>query len=357
MKKKFFIFFLVPLITIFLQGNSFGQSKGLIKVRMGLGSQTVNPIFVNYVAAIGLGYFEKEGLDFEIIPVGDSAKLLSSVSSGATELAVGIPPQLLRAAANGELKVKSFYNYLPGWKYEMMVVPNSPIKRVKDLKGKILGIETFGGSPALIASQILAREGIDPEKEVQWVAVGAGTTAALALNRKQIDAYITFDTQGGQIDLLGFKFKHLELPRPPELEETGALYIVARENYFKEAPQVIIGVGRAVTKGTIFTIANLKAAICIFFKLHPEAVPEGKPMEKAIADVMQAMMRRVEILKKIYPDKPWGWNTEKAWRNESAFYKIKVANYSQFFTNEYLGKINEFDQKEVIKEAQNYRCN
>lgn len=357
MKKTAWGLMLVLAVLWGLPGSGVAQSKGLTKIRMALGQQTVNAIFVNYIAAQGLGYFAKEGIDFEIIPVGDSAKLLSSVTSGSTELAVGIPVQMLRAAANGELKVKSFMNYLPGWKYEMMVPSDSPVKGVRDLKGKVVGIETFGGTSGMMANRILSRAGIDPQKEVKWVAVGAGAPAALALNRKQIDAYVTFDTQGGQIDLLGFKFRHLELPPPPELEETGALYIVAREDYLKKNPQVAIGVGRAVAKGTVFTIANLKAAICIFFKQHAEAVPEGKPIEKATADVMQAMMRRVEILKKIYPDKPWGWHTEKAWANEASFFDIKVSSDTQFFTNEYLGKINEFDERDVIKEAQNYRCN
>ncbi len=263
---------------------------------------------------------------------------------------------MLRAASKGELKVKAFYNYPPGWKYEMMVPPDSPIKTIQDLKGKVLGIETFGGSSRLIAKELLSRAGIDPEKDVKWAAVGAGTPAALALKRKQIDAYITFDTQSGQIDILDFKFQTLKMPPLPELEEIGALYIVARDEYLQKVPDVITGVGRGVAKGTLFTITNPQAAICIYFKRHPEAVPEGKSLDRAISDVKVAMMRRIENLKKIEPGNPWGLNTEKAWKNESAFYKIKVDNYTQFFTNEFLSKINDFNEKEVIEDAQNYQC-
>src|SRR5207253_2206747 len=70
------------------------------------------------------------------------------------------------------------------------------IKTVADLKGKKVGVPTVMGSPPhLYASRMLAVNGLDPKKDVQWV-VFPPETAELALEQGRIDAVASAEPIG-----------------------------------------------------------------------------------------------------------------------------------------------------------------
>ena len=63
--------------------------------------------------------------------------------------------------------------------------------------------------------------GIDPNKDVSWLAVGEGSTAGVALTRGDIDALGYFDSGFGTIENAGIKLRYL--PRPSKVPMIGGL--------------------------------------------------------------------------------------------------------------------------------------
>ena len=74
-----------------------------------------------------------------------------------------------------------FYQYTYPYKWDIAVKPGSPIKSYADLKGKKIGVSDFGGTEYPVTKNVLKALGLDPEKDVNWVSVGNGTPAGVAL--------------------------------------------------------------------------------------------------------------------------------------------------------------------------------
>ncbi|MEJ0071881.1 MAG: ABC transporter substrate-binding protein [Pseudomonadota bacterium] len=75
--------------------------------------------------------------------------------------------------------------------WAVVALEDGPIKTMADLKGKTIGVYSLasGGVPFLRA--YLRANGIDPEKDVQMIAVGAGAPGArLAADRQDVGAAV-----------------------------------------------------------------------------------------------------------------------------------------------------------------------
>jgi NitT/TauT family transport system substrate-binding protein len=129
------------------------------------------------------GFWREEGLDVETIlirgAVGMQALLGGSVdytsASGST----------IAAAVRG-LPVKLVFVSSAKPQFDLMAQP--AIKSVQDLKGKIVGISSRGGSNDLITQMILQKNGLFPNKDVTLIIVGGQEESALALRAGRVAA-------------------------------------------------------------------------------------------------------------------------------------------------------------------------
>ena len=62
------------------------------------------------------------------------------------------------------------------------------IQSAKDLKGKLVGIPSIGSLGYKITVKVLREVGVDPDKDVRFIAVGGDQTRTQQLRAKQIDA-------------------------------------------------------------------------------------------------------------------------------------------------------------------------
>jgi len=329
------------------------------RVRLAMGTPNVQPLAVNLAVGVELGYFREEGIDWSLVPIGQSALLVNAISQRQTEMAVIVTGFLLPLAAKGEAPaVRAFYNYTPGFKYGFLVKADSPIKEISQLRGKKLGIPSFGVGAGSLVRPMLKEHGLEMDKDVTVLAVGLGATVGVALNRGDIDAYLAGDTDLGQIEVQGFPVRQIPFKVPPALEGTGAFYLGAREDYLKANPQIAIGVGRAVAKGTVFALNNLEAATRIFFKIYPEAMPKGKAADVASQDIAKLVGARAKNwVRPNQPPKSWGQNLAKDWEADVKFLGLegKVPNVERYFTNEFIAKINDFDDAKIAEQARTYK--
>ena len=84
---------------------------------------------------------------------------------------------------------------------------------------------------------------------MQWIAVGAGASAGVALQRGVIDALAYFDTGFGQIEAADIPLRML--PRPKDVPLIGGLYLSAMAD-IKANRKICVGFARGVCKSSEF---------------------------------------------------------------------------------------------------------
>jgi NitT/TauT family transport system substrate-binding protein len=311
--------------------------------------------------AKGAGYMEEECVDFNYLDTGGTTNAMRLVETGEIQFGVALPSVMLTATAkanNYDLPLVAIYNYTPGWKYRAIVVPESPIKNIKDLKGKTIGVARMGLSTVPITRSLLSDNGIDPDKDVKWVAVGIGATLIQALKSRVIDAFVGWDTNFGQLDIVGYKYREIPFEAAKGFEFVGATGGLTHRNYLAKRPDIIARVGRAIAKATVFCQANPRAAADIYLKTYPAQIPKGMSYEKALDAVVAEFKLRIELYS--HPNLKLGEWSEAGWKNELSMAEIKSVDLSKLdvtklFTNKFVSAYNDFDREMIVRRAKAWK--
>ena len=329
-------------------------SQGLRKIRMGFGIKSISPIVINVLIGEGLGYYREEGLTFQAMPLGANASVQIAVDKGDVEFGVGTPSFQLPLYAKGELPpIVNFYEYTYPYKWDVTVKPDSPIESYGDLRGKKIGVSDMGTTDYPVTRAVLQNLGIDPDKDVSWVAVGAGVSAGVALQRGVIDALAYFDTGFGQIEGAGLQMRFL--PRPQNIPLIGGLFISARADFIQANRKLCVGIARATAKASEFLLANPAAGAKVFLNLYPETAPRGFSPPDAIKSVLYSINRRVPLYRPPYPDTKMGYIREDELKRDGKFLGLDIKDVKPLIDNSLIDEINDFDHRKVIDEAKVFR--
>lgn len=343
------IFYIILLMSL----TSISSAENLEKIKFGYAQKSISPIIINFLIPKYLGYYKEEGLDVEFLTLGANATVMASLDQNRIDFGVGVPSFQLPIVAKGEkLPAINFYEYTYPFKWAVAVKPDSSIKSLLDLKGKTIGVSAFGVTDFPVGKALLKLSNLDPEKDVKWLAVGAGTKAGQAVERNDVSALIYFDTGFGQIEASGIKLRYL--PLPDSVPKVGGLYISATEETLQKRQKVAIGFARSVAKASHFIQANPRAAAYMFIKLYPEAAPRGKTLTQQIDAISISINKRMPLYS--HYDKnisDLGRIKKSEWEDEVEFYglKEKVKDVSKLFTNNLISEINNFDRQKIINSA------
>lgn len=122
--------------------------------------------------------FPKHGLNADVRSIGNSAATTAALISGQAQvIQVGGSDAVSAKVAGADVVVLAVP--IPTYSY-VLEVP-AGIKTPADLKGKKIGVDSFGSPPDIAARVGLRREGLDPDKDVSIVAVGDVPTRTAAL--------------------------------------------------------------------------------------------------------------------------------------------------------------------------------
>jgi len=341
-------------MTAALAAPSLVRAQELRKVRMGFGIKSVNPIVINVLIGEGLGYNREEGFTLIPRPLGANANVHIGLDKGDLEFGVGTPSFQLPLYAKGELPpIVNFYEYTYPYKWDVAVKPDSGLQRYEDLKGKKIGVSDLGTTDYPVTRSVLKNLGIDPDKDAQWIAVGQGVSAGVALQRGVIDALAYFDTGFGQIEAAGIGMRML--PRPNDIPLIGGLFLSARSDFLKANRKLAVGYARAVAKSSEFLLANPEAGAKVFLDLFPETAPRGASQEEGVKSVLFAARRRIPLYRPPYPDTKMGFIREKEFLDDAKFMNLAIADVKPLITNELIDEINDFDRAKIMADAKAYK--
>jgi NitT/TauT family transport system substrate-binding protein len=132
-----------------------------------------------------VGFFKQNGIDAKLVYMEGGRLSIQSLLSGHTQFMSGDAVSALAAVAGGAdvVLLASAKNVLP---YVFAV--SKEIKRFQDLKGKIVAISQIGGRAGEIARMVIKNSGLDPDKDVTYLAVGGTMSRLAALSGGRVHA-------------------------------------------------------------------------------------------------------------------------------------------------------------------------
>lgn len=137
------------------------------------------PLFVGMRS----GMFAQENLEIQWIQVGSNV-VVTALIAGEIDVA-GIAGSSMRAAARGAPLKANFFPY----DKSLFVFMGAPgIKRLQDLKGKVIGTTGPGATTEIAASMVLQHHGLDPRKDVTFMTIGGAETSIAAMRNGIIQA-------------------------------------------------------------------------------------------------------------------------------------------------------------------------
>ena len=123
-------------------------------------------------------YFEREGLSVELVRVGGSTRIVAALMGGSGQfIHAGEPAVVPAVARGGDVVVIAAISRVP----QHQLIARPEIKDVKDLKGKTVGITSFGASSDFILRFALEKHGLDPSKDVSIIQTGGQPEGLAAL--------------------------------------------------------------------------------------------------------------------------------------------------------------------------------
>jgi len=132
------------------------------------------------------GFFDKYGLDVQLVFVSGGSLVSQMLAAGEIQIAAAAPASLVSLIAGGETIVMflGLSNISP-----FTLVTQPYIKKAADLKGKRLGTARFGGSSYISAMIALDYLRLDPRQDkITIMQTGLDPERTVALEQKVIDA-------------------------------------------------------------------------------------------------------------------------------------------------------------------------
>ena len=129
----------------FLMAQSAFAQAPLKKVRIAVGTTNLNVGYPWLTLPLSLDYWKAEGYDVEVLPVGASLQALQQMVAGNAEFAQLNSSVVIQANVVNAIPARVVMNNgVIDW--SLSVLADGPIKDVRDLKGKTIGV--FSWPPA-----------------------------------------------------------------------------------------------------------------------------------------------------------------------------------------------------------------
>ena len=244
------------------------SAQALQEIR--IGSSVIGFSSLMTYFARDLKFFEKEGLDAKII-YAQTNVVLAALTAGNFDY-TNLATSAVEAALKGmPLRLIAVTNAEPLWG----IVVQKNINQVSDLKGKKVGVSSFGGTSYSAALYVLKHFGLRPKEDVVILATGGTTERIAALQHKSIDAAVIPAPGDMKAEQEGFKIL-LDAGSVYKLPNGGMSTTVAK---IKQNPAEVRRVVRALVLATKFFVepqnkGEVVKYLTRVFKLDPASTEE-----------------------------------------------------------------------------------
>src|SRR5262245_31011849 len=268
----------VASLGIMLSFTAFGdgttawaQQRPSKKVQIVVATPVLNVTYSQLTLPITLGYWRDEGYDVELHTAEGSLQAVQQLVGGNAEFAAASANAIVLANIKSNEPVHVDMTFQTS-DFALVVEESSPIKTVKDLKGATIGVVNLATGAIVSLNGLLHQNGMDPARDVQYVATGFGATAVQALKSGRVQGLIYWGTAIAGFENAGLKLRKIvgeDWNTYPEYT-LGIMQRTAEAN-----PEMALGIARGTIKGMIFTRTNPECAVRLHWAKYPSTKPGG----------------------------------------------------------------------------------
>lgn len=308
-----------------------GGAEAQLK-KLNLSYTATSPYQAVVIIAQQAGLFRKNGLDVSLIFMAGGSLGIQAMVGGDVPITQADGSASVGASAAG-VDVVIFASFLNTFPYSLVSLPE--IKTVEQLKGTKIAISRFGSATDLSVKMALAKVGLNPEKDVTLLQIGAQTARVGALQSKSVAATIITPPFTLTARKMGYNtlIDMAQLNIPYQLTA-----LVTPRAYIKAHPDVVAAVVRSTAEAIHFYKTQKEASLKIV----------GKYLMTTDREALEETYREVSL--KAVPEKPYptlaGVQTildELSAKNP----KLKTAKPEDFVDMSFVKKLDEekfFDQ-------------
>jgi NitT/TauT family transport system substrate-binding protein len=150
-------------------------------IRIGYASRSVS--FLAMLLAHDQGYYREQGLDAEVIQIRPNVGM-TALLSGEVDYTETLGSNVRAAAQGAPLRTVLISMLAPPFG----LVSRADVMAPAQLRGRVVGITSLGATNEIVTRLVLQHFGLEPQRDVQLIAVGDAPVQYEALRLGQIDA-------------------------------------------------------------------------------------------------------------------------------------------------------------------------
>jgi ABC-type nitrate/sulfonate/bicarbonate transport system substrate-binding protein len=173
--------YITTLLLVCLVPVSLAHAQDKIRITYANNSLSFLAAFI----AKDRAFYARNGLSAELVQARPAVNIAALVSGDADYAEVF--GSAIRSAARGA-PVRAFSTSIKAPFFSLVVHPS--IKSVKELKGRVIGVTSLGGTNQISGRLLLQHFGLDPDRDVKFLAIGEEKFVVEALKAKRVDAIL-----------------------------------------------------------------------------------------------------------------------------------------------------------------------
>jgi ABC-type nitrate/sulfonate/bicarbonate transport system substrate-binding protein len=181
--RRLLVACLLLIMVIAASPAAFSQAGNLKRIQVGVPAVSMGNMIIFFTKEAKL--FEKHGLDAEVVVVNGSGIASRALVGGSVAISPIATPTVMNAVLAGSDMVILAHT-MPGVVQALMVKPD--IKRTEDLKGKTVGVTTFGSLTDFLVRHLAKIKGLNPDRDFALLQIGGDAERLLALRQGKIHA-------------------------------------------------------------------------------------------------------------------------------------------------------------------------
>jgi NitT/TauT family transport system substrate-binding protein len=337
---------------------AMAQQRPLKKVSIVVATPVLNVTYSQLTLPITLGYWRDEGYDVELHTADGSLQAVQQLVGGNAEFAAASANAVVLANVKSNQPVRVAMNFQTS-DFALVVEESSPIKTVMDLKGATIGVVNLATGAIVSLNGLMHKNGMDPARDVQYVATGFGATAVQAIKSGRVQGLIYWGTAIAGFENAGLKLRKIvgdDWNTYPEYT------LAVMRGTAEKDPEMALAIARGAIKGMVFTRANPECAVKLHWANYPSTKPGGIDDSVALRyelNTLSAQREAWDNARKLYGEgKLWGnfdlagWDRLVRFMAESKqIDKVMPADAFGLNAPDHYKRMNDFDANAIEDSA------
>jgi len=349
--------------TLLVAGPSRAYAdRPLQKVRIVVGGTTILNITYPWLnLPVALGYWKAEGYDVEVFGLAPTVQPLPMLVSGQADFVQAGTSEIIQANLIGNEPVRvAMQNTSFDW--AIGVPPDSPVKTLRDLKGKTVGTLSLAAGGINYLKTYMVQSGMDPDNDITLLAVGFGAPAIHALTSGKVQGLFYWSAGLASFENAGLPLRTIA---SPDWRSYPDYSLAVMEGTLERDPKMVEAIIRGAAKATLFALTNPEAVRKIQWQAFPDTKPSGNVDEATLIkwdlNNLQAELKGVRESFEMNGGRYYGGADPKGFDRLQAFMlatkQISTTVPGATFLPklpDFYARVNHFDREAVIAAAKNW---